>query len=453
MSIEFQNLNAVEFKPGDDLSGLLCLRLAAPLDVESLYISINGRVQTDIFGSASNPDACAFQGQVSLFSERVNLVKEFTHLDKTCSWHFELTIPDRCSSRAPQKHRSWNQFDSNPHQIVPPSFASACSQGKALNTANAAIIYELKACMICKDRQLQIAEPLNIGSTRIREHPNLGQVSASVEIALESARLLTNIESKERQLSRRVKAKLGSKILPFASFRLVLEGPRQAIIGKKHPLRLSVVHEDETASLPAPPTVHLKKITMLLQAHTGIRTFGGTCFKKDGCFLIHKGDEYEDWDEDLHISSHDFTKAERTKSNPITKMIKPSGLEIYSNGAQSLDLGCYTSIPAYFVPSFRTFNISRNYTLRIAVSIECAAKTFKHEFVTRNFVLLAREYVPAPSNPFADPTDFGETLHHKLHNELRRSNSPMPPNGKVMESQAELTSSEGDSKQHYVVWQ
>jgi hypothetical protein len=56
-------------------------------------------------------------------------------------------------------------------------------------------------------------------------------------------------------------------------------------------------------------------------------------------------------------------------------------------------------IPPYHTPSFRTFNIRRYYKLGIRLSVECAQKTFKSEFETYKFALLAPDYAPNVVEP------------------------------------------------------
>lgn len=45
------------------------------------------------------------------------------------------------------------------------------------------------------------------------------------------------------------------------------------------------------------------------------------------------------------------------------------------------------------VPSYSTFNQAVQYWLWVEVSVECGQKSFKTEFLSRNFELLASEWV------------------------------------------------------------
>lgn len=47
---------------------------------------------------------------------------------------------------------------------------------------------------------------------------------------------------------------------------------------------------------------------------------------------------------------------------------------------------------ATLTPSFSTFNLEIHYCLRVKITIECAQKSFKSEFVSTNFELLAGEW-------------------------------------------------------------
>lgn len=118
--------------------------------------------------------------------------------------------------------------------------------------------------------------------------------------------------------------------------------------------------------------MQLKKCSLELQAITFIQ-----CIRDD---LFHDGDDQRNWDSSYQIASVDFSERIE-KAPPI---------------AEQFDLGNFMrlKIAASLKPTFKTFNISRCYRLRLKLSVQCAQKTFKLEFPPSDFEVLARDYIP-----------------------------------------------------------
>lgn len=55
-------------------------------------------------------------------------------------------------------------------------------------------------------------------------------------------------------------------------------------------------------------------------------------------------------------------------------------------------------VPWHYKPTFSTFNIRRTYRLAVRLSVDCAQKTFKTEFASYKFDLLAADYEPPTSH-------------------------------------------------------
>ncbi|KAL9585074.1 MAG: hypothetical protein Q9212_001738 [Teloschistes hypoglaucus] len=393
-----------------------------PLTIDHLVITLTGRAQTDIDHSTKNHPGCVFQARRLLFATRKTFIKDSTSIipSSSCAWAFELRIPHRCTAReaAEDTFRRWDRFDSHPHQRLPPAFASyssSSSSGSTTAAANAAIIYELRASALVRGRgqgvqKLETAEPIDFTRTCDVEELSFCQTMARAQVALRSARLLSLEPRRRLHVPRRLKAAASSNALPFAAFDLVLRGSRAAIIGRPFPLDLRIAHHDDgsTSQAGTTPTVFLSHVKVSLRTHTSVRCWGTKCFKEEGeCALLHKGDEFADWEEEIQIDSSDLTMMSETDSsssgrkhfsNKISS--RSPGLEIPvvddDDEASGLDLHGHTRIPTYIVPSFRSFIISRNYSLIIDIAVNCAGKTFSNKFVTRNFLLLAQEYIPRP---------------------------------------------------------
>ncbi|KAL8665945.1 MAG: hypothetical protein Q9202_001881 [Teloschistes flavicans] len=415
---------------GSTVTGTVHLLNDGPLTIDHLAITLSGRAQTDIDQSAKKEPGCVFQARRLLFATRKTLIKDSTSSvqgsssSSSCTWEFELQVPNRCTAREAHAFRQWDRFDSDPQQRLPPAFASYSSGSTA--AANAAIIYELRASALVRGQgqqgtqKLEMVEPIDFTTTRDTEQPPFCKTAARAQIALRSARLIPQEPRRRLQVPRRLKTAASSKPSPFAAFELVLRGSRAAIIGRPFPLDLRIAHDDvdddefTSQAGTTKPKVFLSHVAVTLRAHTSIRCSGTKCFRgqKSKCALPHKGDEFADWEEEIQIDASDLTTA-NTDSTSVSSRQHTSnkassrswpGLQIpaiddndNTTGSAGLNLRQHTTIPTYFIPSFRSFIISRNYSLIIDVVVKCAGKNFSNRFVTRNFLVLAQEYArPRP---------------------------------------------------------
>ncbi|KAL8648056.1 MAG: hypothetical protein Q9210_005209 [Variospora velana] len=427
MHLSLTSTSITTTRAGSTLTGSLRLShdetSPSPTHIDHLSITLSGRAQTDIdrhhhSSKASKkkkeklPSGCVFQGQCILLSMRKVLVEgssssstEMLPQDSS-SWSFEFQVPDRCAV-APQEqgYRHWYRFDDDDDDgRLPPAFASSCTRkcdrDLTAVAANAAIVYEIRACLVAKGTRLEAVEPVLLTTTRYEEIPRFIRTAAQAEVALQSARLLLTQDGHRNSPSllgsRRLRCAVSNKPPPFAAFRLALGGSRGAVIGQSFQLQLSIKVLPDNR-----PRIYLVGLEVKLRAQTSIQCSGSRCFKP-GCLSIHKGDEYEDWDEELLVDSWGLAekKGKKLMIAPISK--SSPGLEIPSAASDALtssglDLQRHTVVPSYFVPSFRSAIVSRNYTLDVGVRISYTGKMSTHNFVTRNFLLLAKDYAPRPS--------------------------------------------------------
>ncbi|KAL8694820.1 MAG: hypothetical protein Q9218_000579 [Villophora microphyllina] len=404
MSLRIET-NCMSNRAGSTVTGTVYVHHDGPFAIDHLAITLSGRAQTDIDQSTRKHPGCIFQGRRLLFATRKTLVKDSTAVQGPCSWAFELQFPNRCTAREAHAFRQWNRFDSNPQQRLPPPFASYSSGANCSTAANAAIIYELRASAVVQSAEkLETVEPINFTTTRDIEHPRFCKTAAQAQVVLQSARILPKETQKRLHVPRILKVAASSKPPPFAAFELVLRGSRAAIIGQSFPLDLSIIHDEPTSPTTIKPRVFLSHLEITLKARTSIRCSGSRCYKEKPCALLHKGDEFEDWEEEIQIDSSDLKVKPDTSSTSRTHLFgtssTSSGVEIPiddGRGQGRLDLHQHITIPTYIVPSFRSFIISRSYNLVIDLVVQCAGKSFPSRFVTRNFLLLAQEYAPRPS--------------------------------------------------------
>lgn len=100
--------------------------------------------------------------------------------------------------------------------------------------------------------------------------------------------------------------------------------------------------------------------------------------------LFGSSEKTEHWDEEVAIAVLD--KATRIQIPDHT------ALPIELRDQMSFKLR-ESSRFSSLVPSFSTFSLAVQYWLRVKVGVECGQKSFKPEFLSRNFELLASEWV------------------------------------------------------------
>lgn len=177
-----------------------------------------------------------------------------------------------------------------------------------------------------------------------------------------------NLTFKERLSSMR------SKNVPCATFSVVLQLPKVGVIDQTLPLLLSIEHDAEKSNCLIPPTVFLKSVSVRLQVHRSLRCI----------YDSHRQSEItEDWDEKVVI-------AVLHKATPMP-IPDHAASPIDLRDQMFLTLRESSAIPG-LVPSYSTFNLAVQYWLRVKVSVECGQKSFKHEFVFKDFELLPSEW-------------------------------------------------------------
>ena len=159
--------------------------------------------------------------------------------------------------------------------------------------------------------------------------------------------------------------------LPTAKFTIKMLLLSLGVVNKTLLIILSINHDIEGSSAPAPPMVLLKKCSVYIKSYTHIRAIRNEMFV---------GDIERKWDESQDIANCDFS-AQMAKAPPITERM---------DLRQIMKIAVSSS-----TPSFSTFNICRYYKLGVRLTVECAQKTFKTDFRTSNFLLLAASYTPS----------------------------------------------------------
>ena len=184
--------------------------------------------------------------------------------------------------------------------------------------------------------------------------------------------------------------------------------PKVVVCHQALPLYLSVEHKLASPDISTTPLVVLKGIKVSLQANGSVR-----CMNDGVSTIFGDFDREESWDEDITIATLDL----KDRPTPINERIDLRNL--MDLRAQSRP-GLY----GYTVqPSFSTFNIQLHYWLRVKITVECAQKTFKNEFMSRPLEVLAGEWVGSLEESSSGAVDV-------QHAPPYASSEPLPPYAK-----------------------
>ncbi len=273
-------------------------------------------------------------------------------------------------------------FNSQHGQSLPPSFADSSSSSGGGWSAEGFIRYELEASLkastkISSPGDLSSTQKLDFVTFRSIQSPDPQPMVKTQTVACYSMRLRQGDEGLPLTFKEKFKSMRTSN-LPVAMFKIHMELPRVGVAGQPLPTFLKLDHDTERSTAPVVPVVLLKKCSLNLQVCTFIQ-----CMRND---MSNKSDEHHYWDTEPQIAFVDFTD----------KMETAPALSKHFDLRDIMRV----RVPPYQRPTFSTFNIRRTYRLRLKLSVVCAQKTFKAEFLSDDFVLLAKDYMPnAEGNP------------------------------------------------------
>ncbi|CAD6570938.1 MAG: hypothetical protein ASARMPREDX12_003987 [Alectoria sarmentosa] len=374
MSIRI-NVPNIKCRAAATVSGTVSLHGDQDIDVEIITISLVGRCKTKVVRSNGQNRSTTYRGRAPLLEYRQVLFKGPNKMKTNGhSWPFSFTFPPRCVARGadPFKQRH-GLFDINPQQSLPPSFAS--DNHSFAWRGECFVKYELEASLIGNRTKifslgdLKTEKTLDFTTTRDIDTFKPDFIEKGQQIACYSLRLQPGHEDGPLTLKEKLRSMRTSK-LPVAMFNLHMLLPKVGILAHPLPLILKMEHDTEASTAPSPPIVTLRKCIVELQANTYIQ-----CIRDE---IFREGDEQRDWSAEFHIASVDYS-AHMEKAPPVSEYMDLQKL-------------MRIKVPWHHKPTFSTFNIRRTYRLVVKLSVDCAQKTFKAEFATYKFDLLAAAY-------------------------------------------------------------
>lgn len=374
MSIRI-NTQDTKCRAGASVSGTVSLHGDVDIDVEIITISLVGRCKTKVVRSNGRNSSTTYRGRAPLLEYRQVLFKgPNTMKTNGHSWPFSFTLPTRCLARGadPFKQRH-GPFDINPQQSLPPSFAN---ENHTFSWRGDCFIkYELEASLIGNRTKifslgdLKTEKSLDFTTTRDIETLKPEFIEKRQRIACHSLRLQPGHEDGPLSFKEKLQSMRTSK-LPVAIFTLHMLLPKVGILAHSLPLFLTLEHDIHASTARSPPIIMLRKCIVELQANTYIQ-----CIRDE---IFREGDEQRDWTDNMHIAFVDYS-ANMDKAPAVTEN-------------RDLQRLMRIKIPWHHKPTFSTFNIRRTYRLVVKLSVDCAQKTFKAEFASYKFDLLAAEY-------------------------------------------------------------
>ena len=352
--------------------------------VGSISITFSGRCKSKIVVSRGNNGSSTYRGRVTLFTYTQTLFRgPHTLHPSEHSWAFSFRFPERCEEVV----RSGDWFQSDPrycddvNQPLPSTY-HLLERGWQRRQSGF-VSYQLEATLstdgtrIFSSWQNSTTKELKFVKVRVEAAPDPRMIVMRRAFVCQSMHLMPGYEQRSLTFKEKL-ASLRSKNVPTATFELVLEMPQVVVCNQALPLYLSVEHGLTNPTLSTTPSVSLKGIKVSLQANGSVR-----CMNEGLSTILGDYDREESWDEDITIATLDLTG----RPTPINERIDLRN--VMDLKAQSRP-GLY----GYTVqPTFSTFNLRLQYSLRVKITVECAQKTFRRELVSQPLEVLAGEWV------------------------------------------------------------
>ena len=347
-----------KYQAGDIVSGSVCLASqhtkGQEVDVGSIAIEFTGKSTTSKHWPRIPDSVPLFSFKKTLFTGPRRLHAPYGQVQNIDpnEWPFSFTIPLNCSVPQRDSIASSPYFNSDPSQPLPISFVDENVHG-----GSCSIMYELQAALLSP---LKDGYYTNEGCTEkveisIHRPRSIAQPSFSFndKISTFTHRSLLLLPREERELAHRpltIKEKLKLKPpsiehLPKAVFTIKVQTPSAAVIGQPLPLMLHVDYDAHFSTVP-PPIFHLKRVSIHLCEETSI-------------WGLKRAGELEStrWTKEITLQEKEFvTRRPRVEEHLDLRTVMD------------------TMIPRNVSPTFKTFNIARNYSLKVFARVECAGK-------------------------------------------------------------------------------
>lgn len=376
MSLRFTLDEAKQsYHPGDRVSGRVLLDATEDIDVTHILVAFLGRTKTRAY-RPSGGDRQVHRGRVTLFEERQTVFNgHYTLRKQIYEWPFSFVFPTDCRNWRGDHFQEANRpiFDVNPAQKLPPTFDDNHDSWSWL--CNSYIQYELVATVekpsgkLFHSSNLEHTYPITLLPCPTTSTPTPNFHTEYRTYSVQSMHLSPSIGPRPLTLKERMSAAVHHSKLPTEVFTINVHFPTHGIPGTSLPITLSMTHDLERSTHGGEiPMIYLKKYELSLISHTYIRCVPAP-------FSIEFNDPSNDWT--VNLATYTPGKEEKNLHVPI-----PEALDLRTLDPNRLTLS--SSIK----PSFRTFNISRSYSLRLKLEIECVTEKLHADFVVPQLQIL-----------------------------------------------------------------
>ena len=298
-------------------------------------------------------------------------------------------------------------FNTTLNQPLPPSFKD--EQFGSLDKC--LIQYQLKAELLAPTvNEYRMAGNLsktldvNVSVFRNIREPQISWSLESKTCTVQTEELLPKEHCDSLAAKRPVglREKLGLKSTPSDFYRKALFTasigyPSVAVIGEPVNLQLHVYHHDEASTVTERPRVHLRKVQVWLRNETSICALR----PRNASYGPSYNLEQVGWKRNTEIFMRNFDG------------VFPRVEQLDLRNVMNLELD------SSLVPTFKTFNIARTYSLRVNVQIQCLGKEYYIFGNDTRCTLLSKDYAPTPSS--------GDLLMPRVVVDGEELDEPPPP--------------------------
>ncbi|KAL8727295.1 MAG: hypothetical protein Q9181_005759 [Wetmoreana brouardii] len=378
------NVRSGPHTPGSRVSGTVSLHGDGTHNVQTIKIIFAGRCKTKVTENGYNNTRIHHRGRVPLFHYEQTLFKGPYTLRAPHQWQFNFTFPQQCNTCGGRFFKSSSSvFDDDMHQPLPPSFSHGSSSlmGSDVETF---ICYELEAALVTPPNtrgNLQVTKTLTLKVQRGNQNPEPRLSYACSPQYVQSLYLLPGYQHRAPTLGEKLKAKVKSGKLPKAQYLLKALLPTVGVLGQPLPLALGVSHDEHHSTTTDAPTVFLRKVNVKLVSTTWVRCASGSMWSSN--------DVIEQVTSDHRIGEQDFSHehlqmADRMDISSMMGLALSTGRSFFSES---------------LAPTFKTFNITRSYILKVHVTTECGKQKRFKDFNSSQFLLLAEDCLPSAFFP------------------------------------------------------
>ena len=293
-------------------------------------------------------------------------------------WSFEFKFPSGTQS-TPQKQRysGDSSFQRNPGHALPPSFRGG---PRPIDSDHAVITYTLeatatrpysthpfpsanvkseKSLAFCSVREIEDYRP--ISSPFVKNLSLTGHYLGNAEESRHGKSLggRSELDIKGQPISLRT---------PYLYFDIRTETPEIACAGARLPMCIGLKFDNARSNVKTLPIAYLRHIIISLQSHTRIRT--------PAPYLGLGQEPQENWSETLPLAdsgSVNMPLSERWSVNDLIKNLR---------------------IEETVVPTFKTYNVARTYTLHVEIKAEIAQNPLSCKMERQLAILPAVSKVP-----------------------------------------------------------